>query len=49
LSRLDLSEQDFQQANLEEADINGIIFEGVRGLDAVNGLDRPAHRDSAKF
>lgn len=34
---------------MEEADINGAIFKGVRGLDTVKGLDRAAHRDSAKY
>jgi len=36
-------------ANLEEANVDGTIFKGVRGLDAAKGFDRAEHRDNAKF
>ncbi len=49
LSGADLTGADLSGADFTEADIAGTILRNVRGLDAVKGFDRAAHRERAKM
>ncbi|TMG84373.1 MAG: pentapeptide repeat-containing protein, partial [Betaproteobacteria bacterium] len=43
----DLSGADIAGTDFTEADLEGVVFKGVKGIEAARGMDKALNRDKA--